>query len=344
MRLGWIVWLRKAMAIRWRTFEPHAGLKWTGAWGFDMNAEQQDFFDHLGPVEPILAIDICLVAVAVVGICLNGLLLFIACLRRTRRWAIDAILIVAIGLFDAVVCLSLIASFGARSWLGAQVWDAHGVWCKLTAICFSGATVVTLGFSGLLAVVRYLALVRAVRINTRLWLATTSVVMLVLIGFTVERGINGMLFVLPAGFYCTPQYYGSDWATISFGLLNAFVFFPAVAAIPFCYVKISLRYTRIIQTMYDIDHLDIVKGLRKNTTCLVGILGGYTLCILPEVLHIVLSMAFKIKRTALSDGIVMLLMSYLSIINPLFALLLHDESRLEFLGMLGIVKRHQIPF
>ncbi|KAJ9067661.1 hypothetical protein DSO57_1037892 [Entomophthora muscae] len=308
-----------------------------------MDTTQRKFIEHLGPVNPNLVVDVCLTAVALLGTVLNLVLLFIACRRRNRQWAIDAFLIAAIGFFDFVVCMSIIVSFAMRCWLGEKVWDTRGAWCKFTAISFSGATVITLGFTACLAVVRYLALVRGRQINTRVWLVTVGIATLVLISLFIERGLNGMLFVLPSGFYCTSQYYGTDWSSIFFGLLNVLILFPSVVAIPVCYIKITLYYSRVIHTMYDIDHSDIVRRLKRNNFCLVLVLVSYSLSIFPEFIHINLSMIFKTQRTALSDGIVMLLLAGMTIVNPTFALLLHDEFRLEFFALIGVVKEHQIP-
>ncbi|KAJ9052073.1 hypothetical protein DSO57_1037814 [Entomophthora muscae] len=307
-----------------------------------MDPSQQLFIEHLGPIEPIFVIDILLIAVALFGMGLNILLLCIACLRKTQRWAIDALFIVAIALFDFVVSMSVAVSLGVRFWLGEQVWDAQGAWCKFTAIGISGGTVITLGFTACLAVARYLALVRGKQLNTRAWLGGAVAVMSGLLGFTIERGLNGMSFVLPSGFYCTPQYYGDDLVTVCFGMYTGLVFISAVVLIPFCYIQISLHYSQVITTMRDIGHLAIRRRLRRNTAYLVIVLGGYSFSIFPEFLHIFISMVFKVTRTSLSDGIVMLLISCLTLINPTFALLLHDECRLEFMAVLRIVKRHSI--
>ncbi|KAI0242462.1 hypothetical protein L0F63_001568 [Massospora cicadina] len=260
-------------------------------------------------------------------------------MRRRKRWAIDAMYIAVIALFDLVVCVSIVVSLGTRWWFGKRVWDTHGAWCKFTAISFNGATVITLAFTGLLATVRYRALVQRKQINSRTWLMVGMLLMVGLVTSFIDRGLNGMLFVLPAGFYCTPQYWGLDIKTVAFGLINIGVLVPALIAIPWCYAQITIYYSHLIRSMHDIDHSEAVSRLKRNTAYLALVLIAYSICIFPEFFHILISIIKKVKRTALSDGIVMLLLACVTLINPLFALLLHDEFRLEFMILLKLTKR-----
>ncbi|KAI0218444.1 hypothetical protein L0F63_005633 [Massospora cicadina] len=113
-----------------------------------------------------------------------------------------------------------------------------------------------------------------------------------------------------------------------FGLAIIVLVLPSLIVIPICYYKVMAHYKLI--TLDTVDASLAKRHLKRTTFRITLVMVAYILAFIPEMIHVALSIAFMLKRTALSDAIVMALIFSITIINALFTLLLHEETHRVF--------------
>lgn len=292
-----------------------------------MNDFVNRFKTSVGPLAPNLAVDLAVLVLAVVSF-LNGMLLAIT--ARKKRWVIDSTLIAVIACFDMLLCVFMACSVATRLIVGTSMLTVRGSWCIASSIIFCGCTIVTLFFTALLSLVRYLVIVRGHRIRNARWTAASLVLLILLWAMFGISGAYSIRYLLPSGLYCTPQFYSNEPMVKLFGYTIFFLLLFSLVVIPACYVGVTLHYRYILSQCEDVNPLQPV------TARLTLIVVAYLLAILPETLHVALALTHIVQRTGTSDGIVMTLLFSVTLINALFALLMHEETKRDFLDFFSI--------
>ncbi|KAJ9060879.1 hypothetical protein DSO57_1026291 [Entomophthora muscae] len=283
--------------------------------------------EQFGPSAQLLGIDVAMVGIGLLAVTLNVLLLRI--LFR-ERLTIDRGLMAAIGLFDIAMSGFIIYSVVMR-WSGVLIQTGSAM-CLVSSVLFNSATVLTPMFVAQLSMVRYLAIVRGVRMGWKSLVFCLISLLLVWVIF-LWRGLTSELVLLPSGMYCTPLYWGMDISDKLFGSIILVVVIPSLIAIPFAYNRVMTHYRQIIP-LSRLEGYIVQQQLRRNTTFITITVIAYFMAFIPELVHVFLTIVFDVQRTALSDGIVMTLLFSITITNALFALLLHEETRRVLLSQI----------
>ncbi|KAJ9070108.1 hypothetical protein DSO57_1026142 [Entomophthora muscae] len=301
-----------------------------------MSQNSQYFSFVFGPVKPILAIDICMLGVGVMGFSFNAVLLQMTWLHRKVSQAIDTTLIQILATFDALSSLFMVVSIVTRWIVGEQILTNDGTWCKVSAVMYAGATLVTLVFAALLGLARYLSIVRGWKLNT----ASASLAAYALVVFILTEFVYLVLrfraTVPPAGLYCQPRFWENHPSSRFVGVTSIVLLLFTLFTIPLSYLGITLYYHKVIRCMGGFNKYEHVHRIRRSTNSLILITLAYSLASFPEFLLIGLSVAHVTPRTNLLDGIAILLLSSTTTINALFALLLHDDIHRIFLTQFGL--------
>lgn len=283
-------------------------------------------------VKPLVGLDAAMFVLSLAGMAINGLLLYVT-YAYCRAKAIDITLIQIIALLDSWICSFMVFSIALRYGVGSSVLDTRGWWCRMSAIAYSGFVLQVLVCAALLALVRYLAIVRGVRINNRGFLTLL---------YTVVAGVSVLFSVLafncesvlpPSGLYCTPRFTGPSVVARAGGYITLGLLAFSLVTIPASYLCITLHYQRVMRGLKESYSL---WRLQRSLYSLVLVVVCYTATILPEFVLVALSATRVVERSNVADGIVILMLTSITLVNPLFSLLLHNDIYREFLDVLGI--------
>ncbi|KAJ9065542.1 hypothetical protein DSO57_1018403 [Entomophthora muscae] len=289
-----------------------------------------------GPVEPVLGIDICMFVLGLVGFSINVLLLYMTFIYRKRSCAIDTTLIQIISLFDALTSLFMVVSILLRWTTGEAVLTNDGLWCRVSSIMFGGATLLTLVFAALLALVRYLVIARGWRINGKVFTFVSYVLVVFILTEFTYLAFRFRVTVPPSGLYCLPRFWEKDYSSRFVGVTTIALLVFTIFTIPMSYLGITLHYHKLIRDMGSSKNYEHVWRIRRSTNSLIVIVTCYFFAFFPEFLLVGVSVGGIVRRTNVLDGIVIFLLSSTTVINALFSLLLHDDIHRIFLRHLGL--------
>ncbi|KAI0240977.1 hypothetical protein L0F63_007003 [Massospora cicadina] len=303
-----------------------------------MSAQQngQYFAFVFGPVEPILAIDILMLVVALVGLGFNGLLLYMTKEYRRVSRALDTTLIQVISTSDALTSLFMSVSIVLRWAIGDGILVNDGLWCRISSILFGGATLIALVFSALLGLARYLVIARGWAVDNKRCSVAAYLLAAFIICEFVYLAFRFRVTVPPSGLYCLPRFWDHDYSSRFVGLTALFLLVFTLFTIPLSYFGITLHYHKMIGRMGGIKDYRHIWRIRRSTYFLLLIVFCYSVATFPEFILIGLSLGGTVTRTNLLDGIVILLLSTTTIVNAIFSLMMHDDIHRIFLRHLGI--------
>ncbi|KAJ9069680.1 hypothetical protein DSO57_1016154 [Entomophthora muscae] len=283
---------------------------------------------QFGPLAPSVGIDVAILVVGFVAVVLNLLLLRIL---LGERLAVDCGLMAIIGVLDLIVNVFMICSVVVR-WSGYFLQESFSL-CLASAVTFNSASVLTPMLVAQLSYVRYLAIVRG-KVLGKLWIISSLAMVFSVWGMFIWRGLASELVLLPSGAYCTPLYWGFDITDQTFGITVILLVFPSLLVTPICYYHIMAHYRTTI-SFDGINGYFAHRQLKRHSIHVVLVMVAYGMAFMPELIHVFLTIAFDVPRTAMSDAIVMTLLFSMTITNALFTLLLHEDTRLSFSNILN---------
>ncbi|KAJ9072571.1 hypothetical protein DSO57_1026146 [Entomophthora muscae] len=284
-------------------------------------------------VKPAVGLDVAMFLVSLAGLAINSVLLYVTRVFRGVTQAVDTVLIQFIAVFDAVICLVMMLGIVLRRIVGESILSNNGWWCRMSAIVYSGSLLVVLVFTALLAIVRYLAIVHGLQINNlHFSILMYSILASIYILFSL-LAFNCTTVVPPSGLYCTPRFSGPSLLSRIGGYITLALLAFSLVAIPVSYLGVTLHYQKMVNGFKESYSL---WRLQRSIYSLIIVMICYTATTLPEFILVGLSVSNLATRTSLNDGIVILLLSTITIINPLFSLLMHNDIYRRFLNTLGI--------
>ncbi|KAI9293242.1 family A G protein-coupled receptor-like protein [Neoconidiobolus thromboides FSU 785] len=271
-------------------------------------------------------------------IILNGLVLWVTATRSKRDRAIDSQLINLIATFDTFVAIILGGSQIYR-WSSHQAHDnlENGIWCTLSAVLLNATSFIALGLTAQLSIIRYLAIVKGYAIkNYKSTVASISVIVFFVVLFIATRAI-GVSRLMPSTLYCIPT--TEPRATVGHTIYTLVIFLiiaPVILSIPVFYGLVSLHYYNLsVKMRMETD------GLRKiayfphsrHIYYLFAFTFVYLLSLMPQLILLIVEAASDFKRDYIMDCVTLFLIFSGSLINPLFVLTLHPESRSKLVSL-----------
>ncbi|KAJ9049986.1 hypothetical protein DSO57_1018714 [Entomophthora muscae] len=265
--------------------------------------------------------DLFLIVLASSAAVLNAILIVCNHRRGDGRWASDGILIAMGAAFDLQLGVYVAVASLVRVVSGELVYDGS-IWCKVNFIVERTLAVTCLNLVMLLALMRYLVIVRRYKSLPLLWFSISSGTFLLIFLITLLRSKSTKLYVYPSGLYCYPmtskRVFIKDVFSNTFTLLCV----PHLFIIPLCYLSIANHYKRLISNIYECGFATHVHRQIRGI-CILS--AAYWVAFAP---HIALVFLVRVFETLPSPGLDMLIY-YLKtsslIINALFPLLFHEE-------------------
>ncbi|KAJ9073401.1 hypothetical protein DSO57_1016942 [Entomophthora muscae] len=271
-------------------------------------------------------IDALQVATALASFSLNGILLLCNYRRGKNRWTTDGILITINALLDCVISFTLILNAFIRLGYPALVYDGS-TWCRISFINEEVLGAVCLNLVTVLALARYLIIVRGYNPHPMAWTFVALFVALVA-SFTLSfRVVEAQLYVYPAGMYCyliAPQL----GVLTPFSIVCFLLYVPHLFIIPYCYLRLSYHYSRVMNR--HVCEFDASYRLKQKILGLIVVIVVYWLSLIP---YITVSSAIRYFHFAippLADGLIYWLKCCFILINALFPILFHAEIQANF--------------
>ncbi|KAJ9084933.1 hypothetical protein DSO57_1019109 [Entomophthora muscae] len=277
-----------------------------------------------GDMHRNLVYDVLLFSIGPIGLLLNGLLLKLIASKRSRP-AIDCILLTIIAELDLLTSVYIIVS-QVWKWLsGYSVVRDASAWCYLSSSLGRMAKLASLDVTALLSLVRYVAIVRGANIVNRYWLAVAIMLIGVIAALFTVKSVFTIPTVAASGLYCFALHDFENPVFIAFHAILPLFAVPPLFIIPTCYALVISHYRRILTQITD----TLPRHLVYQSRGLLVITIAYALVIIPEYLIIVLCVYFKVEVSPDVDSMARILISSITIVNPLFALFLHEDTRKE---------------
>ncbi|KAI0235990.1 hypothetical protein L0F63_004760 [Massospora cicadina] len=285
-----------------------------------------------GKVQPLVAIDWAVLVLGLLGIGLNGVLLHITRKRHNVLQKIDSIFLLVVAVMDLLACLFMTASVVMRWVFGKQIMDERGALCAVGSVLLCALIATSMVATALLALVRYLVIVHDVRIERARFLYSSAALLLCVFLMIVIRGATTRMSLRPSGLYCVTKLWGVEQDTRIFGMIGLILTVASLLCVVICYTKLALHYHRLV-------HQSIALGaptLRSRSVVvqMFIVIVAYLVATMPEFVSVWYSRVTI--RTSTLDGIVCTLLFSVTLINALFALLMHEETRRAFVKLISL--------
>ncbi|KAJ9055239.1 hypothetical protein DSO57_1005939 [Entomophthora muscae] len=294
---------------------------------------ESNLIDVFQAVDPVWEMDAIMFLLVLVGATINTVLLYVARMCRVAAQAIDVMLIQIIAIFDMLICLFMMFSIVLRYMVGNTILAYNGWWCHMSAIFFSGSLIVTLVFTALLALVRYLAIVRGIEIKHKLMFVLVYFLLAFIFVLFFALTVSYDIVTPSSGLYCTPLFSGPNVGARIGGYVSLTLLFFSYITIPTSYLGVILHYKKIIS---NIDEGYSFWRIQRSTYSLLLVIICYTVTTMPKFILVAITTLDGPKRSSVADGISILLLTSTTIINALFSLLMHNNLYRRLLHILGI--------
>ncbi|KAI9290828.1 hypothetical protein K502DRAFT_353583 [Neoconidiobolus thromboides FSU 785] len=287
-------------------------------------------------VEFSLALAIIVFIIGIISIALNGLVVYISSSKNNIKYKIDYQLILLIAIFDIISSLFVLVS-QTIEWNSSNPLDFRtSSWCLLSSAIYVPATVAALCLTSQLAIMRYLVIVKSQKISTKLNVAIFTILLCTIFSILVTTSVFQNLKLMPSGLYCIPvnKVTGSA-GDIIFGIFGVILVASNFFIIPIAYLFISFHYKKVTESLNVIDKRYLSFSQRYSSILgLVGFSFFYVICLLPELIMIAFeSVNSPIINSHGMDSFAFIMFFLVTILNPLFVLTLHSESRSEILSL-----------
>ncbi|KAI9292497.1 hypothetical protein K502DRAFT_351955 [Neoconidiobolus thromboides FSU 785] len=275
---------------------------------------------------------------SIFSIILNLLVLYIVNIENTRGKAVDAYLITWIAVFDILVALSLdVTQIAKWSLSTTPIEFQESAYCSLSSILYNGTAISAMALTAQLSVVRYLAIVKSYTISNVKTNFISLVIVLVTVVIFIITKIKGVSRLLPSGLLCisTTETHVSMEHTI-YVTIMFIIIYPIVFSIPLFYGLISLHYFETNQRLRASSG-SFSKSVAFYKSKHIAFLFVFTLLymcsLLPEFIVLVIEAIDDYERSYVVDCICLFLLFSETILNPLFVITLHPDSRKRIISL-----------
>ncbi|KAJ9084923.1 hypothetical protein DSO57_1019100 [Entomophthora muscae] len=255
-------------------------------------------------------------------------------LRQKRgSWAIDITLLLLIGVSDILAGLvAVVLQFWKlNSSYTAAYAGSH--WCYANAVLSHSTLLTTITLTALLALVRYLTIVRGKSVSNRICTVAAMFLISLCWASSVAKGVLSDSVLDPSGFVCSLSD-KTNWhisAAIYIGM--ALPFF----TIPVCYLLLTYHFRKLVRQMRRKYSGVVPKGFQMRFDGMVLVVILYILAIFPEYTLRVIIFAFQVEVSPWLISAGRICTFSLTIFNAVFALIYHEDINRE---LLRLIERH----
>ncbi|KAJ9068920.1 hypothetical protein DSO57_1023775 [Entomophthora muscae] len=273
-------------------------------------------------------VDSLQIIVSLVSVALNGILLLCNYRRGNGRWATDGILISMNAALDCVISMYMIGGTIYRLMYPSLVID-NSTWCKVSFIMERSLAISCIHLVMLLALARYIAIVNNRSTSSHVWILSAILSTTGIFAFTIYRSYKIQLFLYPSGMYCRTKDHKNNFISVTYPLFYFFITILPLVIIPYCYIRISYHYARLIRNMHMSD-MPITSYIRGKNKGIIVVAIAYWFAATPHMLVFYLHRTFQVNTDATVDGLCYCFKSSVLLINAIFPILFHNEIQEKF--------------
>ncbi|KAJ9088412.1 hypothetical protein DSO57_1023435 [Entomophthora muscae] len=258
------------------------------------------------------------------AIVISLLICYIGVFRNCTR-GVDMILLVVMSLLDSGMGMMWLSLLLTKWAVGHDILQIEYV-CNFQAMLYIFMIESSSDCAVILSLLRFGVIVQGWRVRRWLWLMVVVFVLVTSLAFSVAATSYNLNQIMPNGSYCEPVTTKDIPFSIfyRYWLLGRIIISPIIISI--CYASITIRYYTFITGA----SLPILRSLPR---LLVGCV-AYAVCFLPTIFTSLYQVVSKKSVSADIDCVVFLSALSIIIINPLFAVLVHDETKREFVSLM----------
>ncbi|KAJ9065341.1 Cysteinyl leukotriene receptor 2, variant 2 [Entomophthora muscae] len=149
------------------------------------------------------AVDLIYLLLGVFSLVLNGIMVYVTLRQKRGSWAIDITLLLLIGVSDILAGLvAVVLQFWKlNSSYTAAYSGSH--WCYANAVLSHSTLLTTITLTALLALVRYLTIVRGKSVSNRICTVAAMFLISLCWASSVAKGVLSDSVLDPSGFVCS---------------------------------------------------------------------------------------------------------------------------------------------
>ncbi|KAI9293220.1 hypothetical protein K502DRAFT_366924 [Neoconidiobolus thromboides FSU 785] len=295
-----------------------------------------------------LSIDIIMFLLSFVALGCSGLVFYISIFRNGMRGA-DFLPIIIMCTLDSFMGISWIV-FDFMKWISNyEIIKDENIACQIQAVISLGVLEASIDCATILAILRFVVIVFQIKINKKYFNIITVVMVSLSLSLAITSGSYKSGRLMPTNSYCELitlekipfNTFYSKWLLVRILLLPSIIIL--------CYSGILIKYINIYRNLkyikFDIPmdqtrssnsisdarlYVESMDSVRRSIIYLfIGII-AYALVFAPSyVTNVVQEITQADNREIWVDAIVILSIMSIILINPVFALLVHDETKVE---------------
>lgn len=277
-------------------------------------------------VEPV---DLIYLLLAVLSLALNALMVYITCRRRRSGWAIDIILLLMIGVSDFLAALVVVL---LQLWKFNTSYRAVYIgssWCHASAVLSQGTLLATICLTALLALVRYLVIVRGNSVSNITWTFVATLILIQCWTVAIANEILSESRLVPSGIFCS----SIDSRSTSLNAAFYLVLLLPLIIIPTCYSLLTHHFRKLVHRSRKAYGNEIPRGFRMRFFGLAAMVVVYIFSLFPEyTLHMLVFM-FQMELPHWVTDLGRICTFNLTIYNATFALIYHQDINHELLRL-----------
>ncbi|KAI0226312.1 hypothetical protein L0F63_003231 [Massospora cicadina] len=281
------------------------------------------------PMDEFALYRVLTVMLAVPSLGLNGLVLS-GLLRRRTGWAIDVQLMFLIAVLDTMCGLFVMVLQISQNVRGETLIEYSG-WCTLSVVMCEATVVSAVVLTAMLSLARYLAIVRGCSLRTGRWMVGGIVAIVIIWVVVYMVSLLDQPQAMPSMLYCFPL--RSDFKSpgmMAYVLFLLLTLMPSLLVVGVCYCLLLIHLRRLI------NYGEPALGRGRLIIKIILIVAAYGLTLLPELCLLFKEATSMIPRTPGEDAFVTLLLFSITIVNAIFVLALHHETRRECRNLLKL--------
>ncbi|KAI9293219.1 hypothetical protein K502DRAFT_366923 [Neoconidiobolus thromboides FSU 785] len=307
-----------------------------------------------------LVVDIIMFLLSFVAIGCSGLVFYISIFRNGIRGA-DFLPIIIMCTLDSLMGISWIV-FDFMKWISNyEIMHDENIACQIQAVISLGVLEASIDCATILAILRFVVIILQVKINKIYFNIATVAMVSLSITLAIVSGSYKSGRVMPTNSYCELitladipfNIFYSKWLLVRIFLL------PIVIAV--CYGGILIKYINLLRNLkllkysYYVDqnfdnanntksYTEPVRNIKRSITALAIGIVAYIIVFAPSyITNIVQDITNADNREVWVDAIVVISIMSIILINPIFALLVHDETKVEMEHLFGKWKLSSSP-
>jgi hypothetical protein len=279
-------------------------------------------------------------SISVIGLFLNCLAVYITIFRYNSRNA--AIwLIVYIAIIDILFSTHDIVT-QILKWITNHQVLLYSPFCQYSGMLYALLIMTSVDGVGILSLLRAMSIVGDIELRAVYWYIAIGTLTLINVTLSALGVVYNIMKVMPSGSYCKAGFGNSQYSRI-YSIIIIAKFFIMMLLTMISYSCITVKYYRTVSRLRSknsnnrssrIANRPVIIYQRWIIIRLLALILMYMTCFLPELVIIFYNVLTDTDRTPIVDSISSSWLSFTIIVNSVFVLLYHKETRNILANML----------